>query len=167
MAPRYENHVWLDTTVKDAWGVPVVGIACSHSQDEINMFAHMKQALPQLGQPAARRSTRTPMAMAAGVSRLGYFEPSCSRTTASSSPGEQFTRRVVRAWATDRQLGLNSYCQCWDADNVFVTDGACFVSSVFQNPTLTMMGVTVRACRFIIGDYAKRLASGRSSPSSP
>ncbi|EUA56842.1 GMC oxidoreductase family protein [Mycobacterium xenopi 4042] len=23
---------------------------------------------------------------------------------------------------------LNPHCQCWDADNVFVTDGACFVS---------------------------------------
>ena len=50
---------------------------------------------------------------------------------------------------------LNSYCQCWDADNVFVTDGACFVSSGFQNPTLTMMALTVRACRFIVRDYAK------------
>jgi choline dehydrogenase-like flavoprotein len=49
---------------------------------------------------------------------------------------------------------LNSYCQCWDADNVFVTDGR-FVSSGFQNPTLTMMALTVRACRFIVGDYAK------------
>ncbi len=50
---------------------------------------------------------------------------------------------------------LNSYCQCWDVDNVFVTDGACFVSSGFQNPTLTMMALTVRACRFIVRDYVK------------
>ena len=49
---------------------------------------------------------------------------------------------------------LNSYCQCWDADNVFVTDGACFTSSGFQNPTLTMMAVTARACQFIVREYA-------------
>ena len=48
---------------------------------------------------------------------------------------------------------LNSYCQVWDAENVFVTDGACFVSSGFQNHTLTMMALTVRACRFIVQDY--------------
>jgi choline dehydrogenase-like flavoprotein len=50
---------------------------------------------------------------------------------------------------------LNSYCQCWDTDNVFVTDGACFVSPGFQNPTLTMMALTVRACRFIVRNYVK------------
>ena len=50
---------------------------------------------------------------------------------------------------------LNSYCQCWDADNVFVTDGACFASSGFQNHTLTMMAVTARACQFIVREYAK------------
>jgi choline dehydrogenase-like flavoprotein len=50
---------------------------------------------------------------------------------------------------------LNPYCQCWDADNVFVTDGACIVSPGFQNPTLTMMALTARACRFIVRDYAK------------
>ena len=50
---------------------------------------------------------------------------------------------------------LNSYCQCWDADNVFVTDGACFVSSGFQNHTLTMMALTARACQFIVREYAK------------
>jgi choline dehydrogenase-like flavoprotein len=50
---------------------------------------------------------------------------------------------------------LNSHCQCWDAENVFVTDGACFVSSGFQNPALTMMALTARACQFIVRDYAK------------
>jgi choline dehydrogenase-like flavoprotein len=49
---------------------------------------------------------------------------------------------------------VNSFCQCWDVDNVFVTDGACFVSPGYQNPTLTMMALTVRACRFIVGGYA-------------
>ena len=50
---------------------------------------------------------------------------------------------------------LNSYCQCWDADNVFVTDGACFPSSGYQNPTLTMMALTARACQFIAREYAR------------
>ena len=29
---------------------------------------------------------------------------------------------------------------------VFVTDGACFTSQGCQNPTLTMMAITLRAC---------------------
>ena len=48
MQPRYENHVSLDPTVKDAWGIPVARIECSHSQDEVNMVAHMKRTLPEI-----------------------------------------------------------------------------------------------------------------------
>ncbi len=51
---------------------------------------------------------------------------------------------------------LNSYCQCWDADNVFVTDGAYFTYLGFQNPTLTIMALTSRACQYIVRDYGKR-----------
>ncbi len=48
MLPRYENHVALDPNVKDAWGIPVARIDCSHSQDEVNMVAHMKRTLPEI-----------------------------------------------------------------------------------------------------------------------
>jgi len=40
-------------------------------------------------------------------------------------------------------------------ENLFVTDGASFVSSACQNPTLTMMALTVRACDYIIHEYAR------------
>jgi choline dehydrogenase-like flavoprotein len=39
--------------------------------------------------------------------------------------------------------------------NLFVTDGAAWVSIACQNPTLTMMALTVRACDYII-DARKR-----------
>jgi choline dehydrogenase-like flavoprotein len=48
---------------------------------------------------------------------------------------------------------LNQYNQMWDAKNVFVTDGSCFVSQGCQNPTLTMMAITVRACDYIKEHY--------------
>ena len=35
----------------------------------------------------------------------------------------------------------------WDVPNLFVTDGACFTSGGFQNPTLTMMALTVGPAR--------------------
>jgi choline dehydrogenase-like flavoprotein len=44
---------------------------------------------------------------------------------------------------------VNRFNQCWDIPNVFVTDGACFVSSGHQSHTLTIMAITVRACDFI------------------
>ncbi len=45
---------------------------------------------------------------------------------------------------------LNPHNQCWDVKNLFVTDGSCFPSGGFQNPTLTMMALTVRACDYIV-----------------
>ena len=47
---------------------------------------------------------------------------------------------------------LNAFNQCHDAPNVFITDGACMVSTACQNPSLTYMALTARAV-----DYAVRL----------
>ena len=52
---------------------------------------------------------------------------------------------------------LNKYNQMWDCSNVFVTDGACYVSSACQNPTLTMMAITSRACDYLV----RELKAGR------
>jgi choline dehydrogenase-like flavoprotein len=45
---------------------------------------------------------------------------------------------------------LNAFCQSHDVENLLVTDGSCFVSSACQNPTLTMMAITVRACDHLV-----------------
>ena len=50
---------------------------------------------------------------------------------------------------------LNKFNQSWDVKNLFVTDGACFVSQGCQNPTLTMMAITVRACDYIVEEHRK------------
>jgi choline dehydrogenase-like flavoprotein len=52
----------------------------------------------------------------------------------------------------------NQYCQTHDVENIFVTDGACWVTIGCQNPTLTMMALTVRACEYITREYAKKVA---------
>jgi len=41
---------------------------------------------------------------------------------------------------------LNKYNQCHDAPNIFVTDGACMVSTACQNPSVAYMALTARAC---------------------
>ncbi len=141
MRPRYENRVSLDPTVKDAWGIPAARIECSHSQDDVNMVAHMKQALPEIAAAGGLQvDTISKLVRSSNLSRPG----SAIHETGGARMGDQPDSSV-----------LNSYCQCWDAENVFVTDGACFVSPGFQNPTLTMMALTVRACRFILRDFAK------------
>jgi choline dehydrogenase-like flavoprotein len=50
---------------------------------------------------------------------------------------------------------LNKFNQSWDMKNLFITDGACFPSQGCQNPTLTIMALTVRACDYILDRYRK------------
>ena len=49
----------------------------------------------------------------------------------------------------------NKFNQVWDAPNVFVTDGACMVSTACQNPSLTYMALTARACDYAVQQLKK------------
>ena len=155
MQPRYENHVSLDPKVKDAWGIPAARIECSHSGSDVNMVAHMKRTLAEIAAAGGLQDENNfdvgrwniPFRLLRSLvlANDGALWPGGAiHETGGACMGDQPGNSV-----------LNQYGQCWDADNVFVTDGACFVSSGFQNPTLTMMALTVRACRFIVDDYAK------------
>jgi choline dehydrogenase-like flavoprotein len=50
---------------------------------------------------------------------------------------------------------LNSHNQVWDAPNVFVTDGACMVSSPCQNPSITFMALTARAVDHAVAEMKR------------
>ena len=50
---------------------------------------------------------------------------------------------------------LNQYCQSHDVKNLFVTDGASFVTNADKNPTLTIMALTWRASDYLL-DQAKK-----------
>jgi choline dehydrogenase-like flavoprotein len=54
-----------------------------------------------------------------------------------------------------RDSVLNAFNQCHDAPNVFVTDGACMTSSACQNPSLTYMALTARACAHAVKEWRR------------
>ena len=51
---------------------------------------------------------------------------------------------------------LNQFCQSWEVDNLFVTDGACFVSNADKNPTLSIMAIAWRASDYIVEQLGQR-----------
>jgi choline dehydrogenase-like flavoprotein len=51
---------------------------------------------------------------------------------------------------------LNKHNQVWDAQNVFVTDGAFMASAACQNPSLTYMAMTARAVDFAVSELKKK-----------
>jgi choline dehydrogenase-like flavoprotein len=51
---------------------------------------------------------------------------------------------------------LNKNNQVWDAQNVYVTDGACMTSAACQNPSLTYMALTARAVDHAFSELKKQ-----------
>jgi choline dehydrogenase-like flavoprotein len=129
--PVRENRVSLDPTTTDAWGIPVVHIECAYGDNEQRMARDALQCM-------------TAFAEAAG---FDIEKTGAELVPPGTSAHEMGTARM----GIDRETSvLNRHNQSWDVSNLFVTDGACFTSSGFQNPTLTMMAITVRACRYIV-----------------
>jgi len=62
---------------------------------------------------------------------------------------------TARMGADSKKSVLDPWNQTHDVKNVFVMDGACFVSSGCQNPTLTMMAITVRACDRLVERFKR------------
>lgn len=125
--PRYENRVTLNRDRTDAWGVPVAHVECAYGENERAMAADQVACL-------------TEMATAAGFDIEETF-------TELGNPGLSVHEMgTARMGADPTESVLNGYAQSWDVPNLFVTDGACFVSGGFQNPTLTMLAITARAC---------------------
>jgi choline dehydrogenase-like flavoprotein len=134
MLPRKDNFVTIDPEKVDAWGIPVLRIECAHGDNERAMA---KDALETIKE----------MADAAG------FETLYSSST-PAPPGFCIHEVGTARMGADLKTSvLNKWNQSWDVKNVFVTDGACFVSQGCQNPTLTMMAITARACDYIANEF--------------
>jgi choline dehydrogenase-like flavoprotein len=62
----------------------------------------------------------------------------------------------ARMGTSPKDSVVDAFCKCWDVPNLFVTDGACWPSCGWQNPTLTEMAVTARACDHAVGELKRR-----------
>ncbi len=135
--PRYENYVELDKNVVDAWGMPVLRIHCTWSENEIKMNRDMAV-------------TAAEMLEAAGAKNVQMFQW-------EDPPGlgihEMGTARMGRDPKTSV---LNAYCQSHDIPNLFVTDGSVMTSSACQNPSITYMALTARACDYAVQELKRR-----------
>ncbi|MCW5965361.1 MAG: GMC family oxidoreductase [Bryobacterales bacterium] len=138
--PRHENKVTLDRNRVDAWGIPTLRMDMSWSDNELKLFEDAKQEAAV-------------MLEASGAKEIRIFgnEPSvpghCIHEVGTARMGDSPKKSVLSKWN-----------QAWDVENIFVTDGAAWVSQGCANPTLTMMAITVRACDYIAREYSKKVS---------
>ncbi len=136
---RKENAVEIDKERKDAYGIPILKISAAWSDNERAMYHDGQQQAAEMLEAAGAKDVKI--------------------TGTYSVPGFAIHELGTARMGLDKKTSvLNKHNQAWDVENVFVADGASFVSSGCANPTLTMMALTVRTCDYIIKDYSKRVA---------
>jgi choline dehydrogenase-like flavoprotein len=128
--PQYENHVSIDPKVVDAWGIPALHVQAQYSDNESKMSAHGTETFAQLCRDAG-------------------FEV-ISQHSQPVPPGESIHELGTCRMGDDpKKSVLNKWNQSHDVKNLFVVDGSSFVSGGYQNPTLTIMSLTIRASEYI------------------
>ena len=127
MLPRAENRVMLDPERRDAWGIPVLRIDCAHGDGELMRAREQIAALRDLTEVAGVKLT--------GISKI------------PAPPGVAIHESgTARMGSSPASSVLDPHNECWEARGLYVTDGACFPSQGTQNPTLTILALTARAC---------------------
>ncbi len=135
--PRRENFVRLDPTLKDKWGIPALHIQCTYGPNERALLKDMQLTAAEILEVA-------------GATHIRTFDDELP-------PGlcihEMGTARMGRDPKTSV---LNGWNQTHDVPNLFVTDGACMTSSGNQNPSITYMALTARACDYAVRQLQRR-----------
>ena len=134
--PYHENKISLDKIKMDKWGLPVLSMDCEIKENEKAMRKDM------IAEGKA-------MLEAAGIKNINTWD---NGHAIGHGIHEMGTARMGRDPKTSV---LNEWNQVWDAQNVFVTDGACMVSSACQNPSLTYMALTARAVDHAVSELKK------------
>lgn len=125
--PRASNRLTLDPTRTDANGLPQLRVE----------FAFGKEENAALAQAHAEASEM--LTAAGGQVIMGMDRPGPGGTAIHEMGG-------ARMGHDPRTSVLNKWSQSHDVANLFVSDGAQMSSSACQNPSLTYMALTARAC---------------------
>ena len=134
---RWDNYVDLDPSVKDIYGIPVLRIHMTWSDNEHAMIDDMAVTAAQMLEAAGAKNV-TPFAAHDRTPGLGIHEVG-----------------VARMGADPKKSVLNQYQQTHDIKNLFVVDAAGFTSSACQNPTLTIMSLAVRSCDHLMAEMKR------------
>lgn len=143
MIPNANSYCEIDPDRTDAWGIPVLRFHFKHGENEIKMARDMQETFQSVVEAAGG----TYITKAEDTSGLPYH-----LAMGGLVAHELGTARM----GNDPQTSvLNGYCQAHDVKNLFVTDGAGFVTNPEKNPTLTIMALTWRASEYLLSEAKK------------
>jgi choline dehydrogenase-like flavoprotein len=128
--PRFENHVRIDPNVVDRWGIPVLHIEARDSENERNLTKDAADTIEEWFHEAG-------------------WEIIC-KTARVNPPGYSIHEvGTCRMGNNPKTSVLNKWCQSHDIKNLFVVDGSSFVTAGWQNPTMTILSLSMRASEYL------------------
>jgi choline dehydrogenase-like flavoprotein len=135
--PHRDNLVTIDPTVVDAWGIPALRVSMRWHDNELalrrDMALQAAEMLDALGGKHIQIRLNPRQVPGFGIHEVG----------------------TARMGADPKVSVLNQFQQAHEVKNLFVTDGAGFPSIACQNPTLTIMALTVRSCDYMLDEMKK------------
>ena len=133
---RFENHVRINPSVKDRWGIPVLHIEARDTENEHNMTRDAANTMEEIFHEAG-------------------WEVIC-KTDRVNPPGYSIHEvGTCRMGDDPKKSVLNKWCQAHDMKNLFVVDGASFVTCGWQNPTMTILALSMRASEHLADEMGK------------
>ena len=151
-----ENRITLDPKRRDAWGIPVPHIRCKiGAHDEETLRGQIEAIVETIegaggqidyvGSPLGlEEKGRGAYPDADPVSRM-IFRRMLPRTMVMGAAIHE--AGGARMGHEAKSSVLNGWNQSWDLPNLLVTDASAFAGSGVSGTTLTIMAMTVRACR--------------------
>jgi choline dehydrogenase-like flavoprotein len=141
MIPNEHSYCEIDPGgAVDRWGIPTLKFHWQWSAHELNQAAHMQRTFRELIEAMGGRVLSPAREGAAAIDPPGYIIHEVGGAIMGNDPARSV---------------LNSYCQSHQVPNLFVTDGAGFVSNADKNPTLSIMAIAWRACDYIVSGMRK------------
>lgn len=125
--PRASNRLTLDALHRDPRGVPQLKIEFAFGAEEHAALAQAKADAVEM------------LTAAGGHVIVALDQPGAGGTAIHEMGGARM------GWDPATSV-LNRWSQAHDVPNLFVTDGAQMSSTACQNPSLTYMALTARAC---------------------
>ncbi|MBI3680473.1 MAG: GMC family oxidoreductase [Acidobacteria bacterium] len=142
MIPNEHSYCEIDRNVVDRFGVPVLRFHFRWSEHELSQARHMHRAFVEVIETMGGRvmGLRNPEREEDGISIPGSIIHELGTVRMGNDPGTS---------------ALNKYCQAHEVKNLFVADGAPFVSNPDKNPTLSICAIAWRTSEYLAEEMRK------------
>ena len=142
MIPNDDSYCEIDPTVVDQYGIPVLRFHWKWTDHELSQVKHMQETFRAL------------------IAEMGgeVFSPMPTKSDGYGiAPGGRIIHELggARMGTNPRTSVLTPNCQAHDVKNLFIADGAPFVSQADKNPTWSIMALAWRTSDYIIAQRAQ------------